>query len=347
MVNLPLKIGNLIYLRLNSSIQKDPLTDLVRNDFAANISPLYGDQTSALIKINLGSDRETELLFDIGKTNDFSQENLLAIIVYKKCLVNGYGEPTIDQKIQCLANSLEVKTLYVTSVARGRGIGDLILNRIIEVAMNLTAENIILTVGEHVTSFSFFQARGFKDLGRIKDKYVQGKYEHYLLFNIKEQSYIIDLHYSFVSKYILDIFEAEEKDNIIIIPQSEKLSKGKILRFGCLHEESVYIGFSASISEIKEYESIEQYLLETNKAFGKLVNSLTNPMINALKKHLIEEEMSIIKKRISFTNPDNIDLRETMIFAVSFTKIMDFFTEDSSELGQYYYQQLANKYGLT
>lgn len=342
MPNNSIKMGNLVYLSLNDSIQKDFLISLVKNDFAINIYPLYGDQTSAIAKINSGKDRETELLFDISKTDKFFQENLLAIIVYKKCLVDGYGETTIDQKSKgLLNNSLEVKTLYVTSVARGRGIGDLILNRIIEIAMNIKAESIILTVGEHVTSSSFFKARGFRNLGSIENKYVQGKSEHYFLFNIREQSYIIDTHYSFVSKYILDIFEEEKKDNFIIIPKSEKLVKGKILRFGCLLEESVYVGFSASISEIKEYETIEHYLIDTNAAFKKLTNSLTNPMTNALKKHLMEKEVSAIKERISFANPDNINLQETIIFEVLFSKIMDFFTEDSSDLGQYYYQPIT------
>ncbi len=119
--------------------------EIVRQFFNSTLMKIYGSQASALAKIEQeSSDRACRLMYD--------GEKPVGILVYKKALTNEF-----------FPNSLEVKTLALLDTANsGHGYGSALLNKVEEVAAQLNARSIHVTVNSTVPdSLAFFKKKGF------------------------------------------------------------------------------------------------------------------------------------------------------------------------------------------
>jgi ASC-1-like (ASCH) protein len=144
-------------LTVNPSLQFKPVLGegreerrgIVRRFFNEVLSKIYGSRESALSKIeNIHSDRTCRLLYD-GQT-------AVGVLVYKKNLTN-----------EVLPNSMQIKTLsLIDSTYSGKGYGSVLLNRVEEVAAQLQAQSIHVTVSSTcLSSIEFFKKKGFIENG--------------------------------------------------------------------------------------------------------------------------------------------------------------------------------------
>lgn len=139
--------------------------ELVRNFFNTTLQRIYGSQASALAKIAAQpSDRTCRLLYDARTP--------VGLIVVKKALTNEF-----------FPDSLEIKTLAVLDTARsGRGYGSALLNKIEEIATQLKANSMHVTINSSVPeSLAFFKKKGFVEARVIPHLGQQGTRESLLV----------------------------------------------------------------------------------------------------------------------------------------------------------------------
>src|SRR5579863_9909634 len=118
---------------------------LVRHFFNTVLDRIYGSQESALAKIVApSSDRTCRLLYD--------GEKPVGVLVVKKGLT-----------LEHYPNSLEIKTLALLDKnASGKGYGSALLQKVEQIASDLRANSIHVTVNSSVPeSIDFFQKKGF------------------------------------------------------------------------------------------------------------------------------------------------------------------------------------------
>lgn len=149
---------------------ESPYMDVLRQIFERILTPLYGSQEDALHKIALGKDRVCYLLYE--------QEIPIGVIAFKTVLSDEFK----DHGIQ---NSLEIKSLFVVDSEQnsGRGVGTLLLNKVIEevAQRNLRPEGLHVTVSEvKKESFVFFLKKGFDSRHTWYGKYEKTVLEHLL-----------------------------------------------------------------------------------------------------------------------------------------------------------------------
>lgn len=124
--------------------------EIVREFFNRVLHPLYGSQASALGKIESDdSDRTCRLLY--------ADDVPVGVIVFKKALsdeYSGYG----------ITKSLQIKTLALLDSKKfsGKGYGSILLDKVLEVARDLRAQTIHVTISEtQVDSLNFFKKKNF------------------------------------------------------------------------------------------------------------------------------------------------------------------------------------------
>ena len=142
-----------------------PYFSAVKEEFENVIAPIYGDQSVALKRIADATDRFCEVLIKENVVN--------GILVYK-------SEPHGEFASFGAKSTLELKTLFVVNAKEqsGKGLGTLLINRIMEVAKNDKFDSITVTVSDTKTeSLTFFQKKGFKHVESYKDKYKVGETE--------------------------------------------------------------------------------------------------------------------------------------------------------------------------
>jgi ribosomal protein S18 acetylase RimI-like enzyme len=136
------------------------------------IEPLYGDQSSALLKIAKAEDRTCEVLL--------ADDTILGIVVYKNFPISEFAD-----------NSLEIKTLFVVDAENNshKGIGSKLVQRVEEVAkMRGIFENIVVTVSEEKPqSIEFFKRKGFEVIKICPDKYKKGMKEYVFCKSLKNK----------------------------------------------------------------------------------------------------------------------------------------------------------------
>ena len=131
--------------------------------FRSQLEPLYGSQDNALDKIFNIRDRAANVIInDIG--------SIAGVLVYKNNPVDEHG----------LVNALEIKTLMLINPEEngGRGYGAMLLREAEDVALNISAQSIMVTVAaDKPESQSFFMKHGFSVWGEINDAYRKGNVE--------------------------------------------------------------------------------------------------------------------------------------------------------------------------
>ncbi len=120
------------------------------------LEPLYGSQDYALHKIEQGEDRHTDIVLD-------EHAQPAAVLVYKTGLANELHWNMSNGDTIRTNDVLEVKTLALLDPAKDgrKGIGSWLDNRAENVAQNLGARGISLTVGNDDAS-RLFRARGYR-----------------------------------------------------------------------------------------------------------------------------------------------------------------------------------------
>ena len=132
------------FIQVNGKSKYFPI---VKYAFKTILEPIYGDQTSAIDKIQFDLDRNCELMF-IG-------DNPVGILIYKRNLQCEHG----------LKDALELKTLFLLEPEKnsGKGFGSLLYKRIVEVAKKLRVKTIFCTASEKSKeSMNCAQRRGFQ-----------------------------------------------------------------------------------------------------------------------------------------------------------------------------------------
>ncbi len=128
----------------------DELTWAVfKKSFEETIGPIYGEQDSALQKLEQASDREGFVMYARGRP--------VGVIAYKKQLSHELADVGYD-------NSLEIKSLFVIDAASnsGKGYGSCLLDRINSFAQKINAQSLHVTVSAKVPeSLTFFQKKKF------------------------------------------------------------------------------------------------------------------------------------------------------------------------------------------
>lgn len=141
--------------------------------FDKTITPLYGDQASALNKIKNAQDRVT-YLFKEGDRN-------VGVLVVKTIKNNEFEE--FDG-----GNAIEIKTLFVVDPDQngGKGLGTKLAKFALEVATKAGAENLAVTVSEiKQEALSFFLKKGFEIKREMYGKYLPDTIEYLLIKKIK------------------------------------------------------------------------------------------------------------------------------------------------------------------
>lgn len=138
----------------------------VEKTFQSVLVPLYGDQSKSLSKIADETDRICEL---------FCEEDLpLGLLVYKTNLVHDYV-------LLGIQDAFEIKTLFVVEALKnsGKGIGSQLLQRVLGVAKNIFAKNVVVTVSEaKPEAVRFFLKNGFNAVHTFHGKYTPGVDEY-------------------------------------------------------------------------------------------------------------------------------------------------------------------------
>src|SRR5689334_20899995 len=113
-----LSSDHISFIKICSS---SPYLKVIENTFTKMISPVYGDQNSAVAKLKEGKDRTCEVML--------KYDNPVGIIVYKNILQNEYG----------LSGALELKTLFLFNPEKnsGNGYGSMLFQRIDNVAIEM------------------------------------------------------------------------------------------------------------------------------------------------------------------------------------------------------------------
>lgn len=116
-------------LELQKASDSPMLMDLVSRSFRSQIQPIYGDQSSAIRKLQEGTDRECEVLLNNGTP--------VGVLVYKKYLQNEWG----------IKNALELKSLFLIhpELNSGNGFGTYLFNRVDDIAVEKQANSIFCT----------------------------------------------------------------------------------------------------------------------------------------------------------------------------------------------------------
>lgn len=145
-----------------------PELAFVEKVFQTTIEPLYGDQSSALKKISDSRDRTCELYVEQGVP--------VGLLVYKNHTVQEFAHLGAR-------DSLEIKSLFVIDAKHnsGKGTGSALIERVKEVARQLHARTLVVTVSEHKPeSLSFFLKKGFRIIHTYHGKYLPGVDEYLL-----------------------------------------------------------------------------------------------------------------------------------------------------------------------
>jgi ASC-1-like (ASCH) protein/GNAT superfamily N-acetyltransferase len=145
---------------------------LVRHFFNTVLDRIYGSQESALAKIVApSSDRTCRLLYDDQKP--------VGVLVVKKILTNEH-----------YPNSLEIKTLALLDKnASGKGYGSALLQKVEQIASELQANSIHVTVNSSVPeSINFFQKKGFFMACPLKGIGKEGTQEFLLVKKLSQQA---------------------------------------------------------------------------------------------------------------------------------------------------------------
>jgi ASC-1-like (ASCH) protein len=129
--------------------------------FEGFITKWYGPQDKALKKIGDGRDRLCELMFE--------DDAPVGVIVFKKELQQG---------------QLECKTLCLLDPEgnSGRGLGRLLVSRLVENANRRSAGSIFLTVNSRNSAKNFFLKSGFKIISESKELYGSGETKYSLSY---------------------------------------------------------------------------------------------------------------------------------------------------------------------
>jgi hypothetical protein len=153
------------------SLKQNPdLYPYVKEEFFKRIQPLYGDQTSALSKVQTGEDRECIILFHEGHPS--------GILVYKTALTQEFAEFGLKK-------SLEVKTFFVSTPRKG--LGTQLFKYLLKTVTTRQAPFFHLTVSEEKPeSLAFFEKRR----GQIKHiwygRYTEENKEYLVGFDMGE-----------------------------------------------------------------------------------------------------------------------------------------------------------------
>lgn len=134
----------------------------VQQLFNERIAPCYGDQTSAIRKIQEGKDRTCVLLLNDSEA--------IGIVVFKTALVNEFED-------QGIINSFEIKTLCLFNPTHdsGKGYGSYLLSYVAENAIKLNAQAITVTISAcNLDSFRFFQTMGFRKAFTLHEHHQKG-----------------------------------------------------------------------------------------------------------------------------------------------------------------------------
>lgn len=150
----------------NSSYMKD-LIEI----FNRILEPLYGSQADALNKIRLGKDRTCFILYE--------GEIPVGVIAFKIDLSDEFAKQGVQK-------SIEIKSLFVVNSESnsGRGLGSVLLNKVVEEAdkLKLNHESLHVTVSEKkAESLNFFKRKGFVEKFKWKGRYVDENDVEYLL----------------------------------------------------------------------------------------------------------------------------------------------------------------------
>lgn len=142
----------------------------VRQIFESILVPLYGSQEKAIQQIADSTDRACHLLFE--------NEQPVGIIVYKTVLSDEFKDDGV-------AKSIEIKSLFVVNSKNnsGRGIGSLLMNKVIQEArkLNLGHQSIHVTVSEtKKESLMFFLNKDFRIVKLWNGRYFPGVKEYLL-----------------------------------------------------------------------------------------------------------------------------------------------------------------------
>ena len=149
------------------------LVELTKMLFDQIIKPLYGDQTTAIDRIEKGVDRTTKLLFDGGQE--------VGILVIKNRPNSEFADVEAD-------NAIEIKTLFVIGADNRprQGTGTKLITEAIKMATDAGADHLAVTVSATKTeSLGFFQKHGFEIKQDMPDKYIKGVTEHLLIKKLK------------------------------------------------------------------------------------------------------------------------------------------------------------------
>lgn len=129
-----------------------PAFSFIQEQFESVIKPLYGDQSSAIEKIRIASDRIAEVLFRDHTTP-------VGVLVFKK-------EPNTEiRRFGVRDPSLEIKSLFLGSAASnsGAGLGSRLLQRVLAYCSAIKCTSIHVTVNAKACgSFNFFTKNRFK-----------------------------------------------------------------------------------------------------------------------------------------------------------------------------------------
>lgn len=139
---------------------------LLTEVFERTLQPLYGSQGAALSKIASGKDRTCYLLFD--------NDEAVGVLVYKNAPSNEF------QKFG-IVNSLEVKSLFLIDPEKhsGRGLGSVLLDKVITAAKALQMQSIHVTVSEKAQgSHEFFSKKQFQVIKTFDSLYQKGVKEY-------------------------------------------------------------------------------------------------------------------------------------------------------------------------
>lgn len=139
---------------------------IVQRAFKKILTPIYGNQASAITKIKAGEDRICEVMLKHGDP--------LGIIVYKNKLQNEYG----------LKGALELKSLFLLDPNKnsGNGFGSCLFDRIDDVARTMGTRLVYCTASSKVKNSIQCAIKNGYQISKILEK----SQEHILYLLIKE-----------------------------------------------------------------------------------------------------------------------------------------------------------------
>lgn len=136
--------------------------------FERVLVPLYGSQEKALKQFELSVDRVCFLLYE--------ETTPVGVIAFKTTTSDEFEKEGIK-------NSFEIKSLFVVESTKnsGRGIGSILLNKVLEETSKLQHDSLHVTVSaKKAESIYFFVKNGFRVMASWPGRYEKGTVEHLL-----------------------------------------------------------------------------------------------------------------------------------------------------------------------